>query len=156
MLPMMSNTKRNLIAGVTALSLLAAGTGPAQAWGKNERNFLAGVAATLLIQEILRDMRRHQQPIYTQPVAQDPVRYNPQPVSLYGTPVAQAFNLYSDNEQRRIQSSLSALGYYRGTIDGSFGPGTYNALALYAARTNRAPLMETRSGAFTLMDDLLF
>lgn len=155
MLPMMSNTKRNLIAGVTAMAVLAAGTSPALAWGKNERNFLAGIAATLLFQEMLRQSNRSQ-PVVTAPVVRDPARYDPAPVSVYGTPVAQAFNLYSDSEQRRIQSSLSAYGYYRGTIDGSFGPGTYNALALYASRTNRTPLMETRTGAFTLMDDLLF
>jgi Putative peptidoglycan binding domain len=156
MLPLLTNAKRNLIAGVTVMAVLASGASPALAWGKNERNFLAGIAATLLVQEMLRDMRRNQQPVYRQPVVQDPVRYDPAPVSVYGTPMAQAFNMYSDAEQRRIQSSLSAFGYYRGTIDGSFGAGTYNALALYASRTNRVALMESRTGSFTLLDDLLF
>lgn len=154
MLPLMSNAKRNLIAGVTAFAVLAAGTTPALAWGKNEQQFLAGVAATILFQEILRDAKRHQRPVYQQPVYQDPVRY--QPTSVYSTPVGQAFNAYSDNEQRRIQSTLSAYGYYHGAIDGSFGPSTYNALAMYASRTNRTALMDTRSGAFSLLDGLLF
>jgi Putative peptidoglycan binding domain len=152
MLPIMfAQTKRNLIAGATALAVLAAGTSPALAWGKNEQNFLAGVAATILFQEIIRDAKRHQQPRY-----QAPVRYDPAPVNIYGSPVGQAFNAYSDNEQRRIQSTLSAYGYYNGTIDGSFGPGTYNALAMYASRTNKTALLGSRAGAFSLLDGLLF
>ena len=152
MLPFMfAQTKRNLIAGATALAVLAAGASPALAWGKNEQQFLSGVAATILFQEILRDARRHQQPRY-----QAPVRYEPAPVSIYGSPVGQAFNAYSDNEQRRIQSTLSAYGYYHGSIDGSFGPGTYNALAMYASRTNKTALLSSRAGAFGLLDGLLF
>ena len=152
MLPIMfAQTKRNLIAGATALAVLAAGTSPALAWGKNEQQFLSGVAATILFQEILRDARRHQQPRY-----QAPVRYEPAPVSIYGSPIGLAFNAYSDNEQRRIQSTLSAYGYYHGSIDGSFGPGTYNALAMYASRTNKTALLSSRAGAFGLLDGLLF
>ena len=152
MLPFMfAQTKRNLIAGATALAVLAAGASPALAWGKNEQQFLSGVAATILFQEILRDARRQQQPRY-----QAPVRYEPAPVSIYGSPVGQAFNAYSDNEQRRIQSTLSAYGYYHGSIDGSFGPGTYNALAMYASRTNKTEQLNTRAGAFGLLDGLLF
>ena len=53
MLPVMfTNTKRNIIAGVTAIAVLASGTAPALAWGKNEQNFAKGVFATLLIQSI--------------------------------------------------------------------------------------------------------
>ena len=159
MLPsMIANTKRNLIAGVTALAVLAAGTTPALAWGKNEQNFLAGIAATLAVQALLREadhhakVRRAQQ----QPVQPYPTRYEPAPVSIYATPTAQAFNAYSDNEQRRIQSTLSAYGYYNGSIDGSFGPGTYNAVALYASRTGKTAMLSTRSGAFGVMDALLF
>ena len=154
MLPsMFANTKRNLIAGVTALAVMTAGAAPALAWGKNEQQFLAGVAATILFQEMMRDIKRHKQPA---PRYQAPVRYEPAPVSIYASPVGQAFYAYSDNEQRRIQSTLSAYGYYNGTIDGSFGPGTYNALALYASRTNKTAMLSTRSGAFGLLDGLLF
>lgn len=157
MLPsMFANTKRNLIAGATALAVLAAGSTPALAWGKNEQQFLSGVAATILFQEMMRDIKRSQRPVYRAPVYQAPVRYEPAPVSVYGTPVGQAFNAYSDNEQRRIQSTLSAYGYYNGAIDGSFGPGTYNALAMYASRTNKTAMLSTRSGAFGLLDGLLF
>ncbi len=154
MLPMMSNAKRNLIAGVTALSVMAAGAQPALAWGKNEQKFLAGVAATLLVQEILRDIKRHQRPVYQQPVYQAPVRY--EPVNIYATPTGQAFNAYTDNEQRRIQSTLSAYGYYQGAIDGSFGPGTYNAIVAYAQRTGKTAQLTSRAGAFGVLDGLLF
>lgn len=159
MLPLMSTAKRNLIAGTMALGLLAAGPTPALAWGKKEQGFLTGIAAVLLFQQFMNQShaaplpqaRPQPQPL---PRYQEPARY--QPASIYATPVGQAFNAYSDAEQRRIQSTLSAYGYYQGTIDGSFGPGTYNALALYAARTNKVALMDSRSGAFTLLDGLLF
>lgn len=156
MLPMIFARKRNVIAAVTALSVALAGASPALAWGKKEQGILTGIAAVLLFQQIVKGTQAapapRPQPV--QPRPQDQVRY--QPVSIYATPVAQAFNAYSDAEQRRIQSTLSAYGYYQGTIDGSFGPGTYNALALYASRTNKVALMETRSGAFSLLDGLLF
>lgn len=163
MLPLISSTKRTLIAGVTALSVACAGATPALAWGKKEQGILTGIAAVLLFQQIVG--RSQAAPVYqprTQPQAQpqqppryqEPARY--QPASIYATPVGQAFNAYSDAEQRRIQSTLSAYGYYQGTIDGSFGPGTYNALALYASRSDKVALMDSRSGAFTLLDGLLF
>ena len=152
MLPsMFANTKRNLIAGVTAFAVLAAGTTPALAWGKNEQQFLAGVVSTILFQQIMKDMKRQRQPTYN-----PPVRYEPQPVSIYRTPTAQAFNTYTDNEQRRIQSTLSAYGYYQGTIDGSFGPGTYNSITLYASRTGKTAMLNTQAGAYGLLDGLLF
>ena len=157
MLPsMIANTKRNLIAGVTALAVLAAGTSPALAWGKNEQQFLAGIAATLAVQALLREADHHAKVRRAQQQPVNPTRYEPAPVSIYATPAAQAFNAYSDNEQRRIQSTLSAYGYYHGSIDGSFGPGTYNAIALYASRTGKTAMLGTRAGAFGVMDALLF
>ena len=155
MLPnMFTNAKRNIIAGVTAIAVLASGTAPALAWGKNEQNFAKGVFATLLIQSIIRS---NEKPGYRPPVYQPaPIYYNPAPVSIYSTPTAQAFNTYTDNEQRRIQSTLSAYGYYRGSIDGSFGPGTYAAIQAYASRTGRTAALTTRGGAYGLLDGLLF
>jgi hypothetical protein len=155
MLPIMfTNAKRNIIAGVTAFAVLASGAAPAMAWGKNEQQFLKGVAAALLVQSIIRTVDK---PAYRPPVQQPrPIYYNPAPVSIYQTPVGQAFNTYSDNEQRRIQSTLSAYGYYRGSIDGSFGPGTYAAIQAYAAHTNRTASLSTRAGAYGFLDGLLF
>ncbi len=156
MLPtMFANTKRNLIAGVTALSMLTAGASPALAWGKNEQQFLTGVLSVLAVQALIREAN-HQARLKQQRANPYPTRYEPAPVNIYASPSAQAFNSYTDNEQRRIQSTLSAYGYYHGSIDGSFGPGTYNALALYASRTGKTAMLSTRSGAFGLMDGLLF
>ena len=155
MLPVISNIKRNLIAGVAAISIVAAGATPAMAWGKNEQQFLTGVISVLAVQALLREAN-HRAKVTRQPVYQAPVRYEPPPVSIYSSTTAQAFNSYSDNEQRRIQSTLSAYGYYQGAIDGSFGPGTHNAVALYANRTGKAAMLSTRAGAYGLLDGLLF
>ncbi len=168
MLPsMFTNAKRNLIAGITAVAVLAAGTSPALAWGKGEQQFLAGVATTILLGQLIKNSPRYGQPAaqpqyyqpapqYRQPRAHRPIRYNPEPVSIYGTPVGMAFNTYTDNEQRRIQSTLTAYGYYRGNIDGSFGPGTYTALDAYARRTGKQAELNSRAGAYGVLDGLLF
>ena len=156
MLPtLFTNTKSTLIAGATALAVLIAGTSPAVAWGKDEQKFLAGVLSTLAVQAVIRDANHHAR-MKRQPVQTAPVRYAPTPSSIYASPAGQAFNLYSDNEQRRIQSTLSAYGDYTGAIDGSFGPGTYNAIAMYASRTGKTAMLSTRSGAFGVLDGLLF
>jgi hypothetical protein len=124
------------------------------AWGKNEQQFLKGVAAALLVQSIIRTIDK---PTYHPPVQQPgPIYYNPAPVSIYQTPTAQAFNTYTLNERRRIQSTLSAYGYYRSSIDGSFGPSTYAAIQAYAAHTNRMAMLSTRAGAYGFLDGLLF
>ena len=155
MLPsMFTNTKRNLIAGVTAFAVLASGASPALAWGKNEQQFLTGVLATLAVQALIREANHRAK--VTRPVYQQPVRYYPQPVSIYGTPVGQAFNSYSSNERRRIQSTLTAYGYYNGGIDGIFGPGTYGAITAYASRTGKTAMLSTQSGAYGFLDSLLF
>ena len=162
MLPsMFANTKRTLIAGVTAIAVLASGVTPALAWGKNEQQFLAGVATTLLLGQMIKNSSRANRPQtapqpHYQPYQERPVRYEPQSVSIYGTPIGMAFGSYSDNEQRRIQSTLTAYGYYYGNIDGSFGPGTYNAITAYANRTGKAADLNSRAGAYGVLDGLLF
>jgi peptidoglycan hydrolase-like protein with peptidoglycan-binding domain len=70
--------------------------------------------------------------------------------------VAAQFNSYTNHRQRRIQSTLSAYGYYRGAIDGSFGPGTYNATVAYANATGRSNLLGTMVGARSIYKALLF
>ncbi len=158
MLPaMFTSTKRNLIAGVTAVAVLAGGASPALAWGKNEQKFLAGILSTLVVQAMIRDAKVRR-PVYQEPVYhyQQPVRYYPQPVSIYGTPAGQAFNSYSSNERRRIQSTLTAYGYYHGGIDGTFGPATYRAITVYAKRTGKTAMLNSRAGAYGVLDGLLF
>ena len=167
MLPVMfTNTKRNIIAGITAVAVLATGTAPALAWGQHEQDFSKGVLATILLGSLIN--QSHRQPVYNQPVyaPRPPVYYQPQPrppvyyppvqPSVYNTPTALAFASYTLNERRRIQSTLSAYGYYRGSIDGSFGPSTYNAVQAYASQTNRLAMLDTRGGAYGFLDGLLF
>jgi hypothetical protein len=188
MLPLMSNAKRNLIAGVTAVAVLAAGSSPALAWGKNEQQFLAGVVTTMVVGGLILHQPRYgqpqpqyqpqyqprpqyqpqyqpqpqqYQPQHYQPRPryqheQRPVRYQPAPVSCYGTPIGLAFNSYTANEKRRIQSTLTAYGYYRGGIDGAFGPGTYSAIEAYAQNTGKTAMLGSSSGAYGLLDGLLF
>jgi hypothetical protein len=102
----------------------------------------------------------YRQPTYYQPapVYRQPTYYQPQPSyqqSIYSTPAAEAFNSYSRNERIRIQATLSNYGYYNGSLDGSFGPGTYNAIADYATRSGKANLLQSRGGAYGLFDALI-
>lgn len=176
MLPLMSNLKTKLIAGTVAFSLLAGAAAPAFAWGKNEQNMAKGALAVLLLGAIMRDANHHareqQQPVYRQPVYHEPVYYDDQPryqppayqppvyqppvQSYYNTPAAMAFSSYSADERRRIQGTLANYGYYHGRVDGSFGPGTYQALTAYATQSGKMAMLETRGGAFGLMDGLLY
>ncbi|HEY8901522.1 MAG TPA: peptidoglycan-binding domain-containing protein [Chthoniobacterales bacterium] len=57
------------------------------------------------------------------------VVYRPAPVYYYAAPVYVA----SQASLVRAQAQLSRLGYYRGEVDGSFGPLTSSALRRYQA-----------------------
>jgi hypothetical protein len=100
----------------------------------------------------------YQQPVYPAPVYQAPVYQQPtyRAPSVYTTPAAQAFNSYSRNERLRIQSTLANYGYYTGAIDGAFGPGTYRAVVTFAQSKGRLAELDTRGGAYTLYDGLIF
>lgn len=161
----LTSPKTYLTAGLTASMLMLASASPALAWGKSQQNFLAGVATTLAVEYLLRPQmfQPNRQPAttqYTPAQPQTPVTYSPAPsssgTSLYQSPAARAFNAYSSNERRRIQSALAAYGYYRGSIDGAFGPGTYGAVQSYAANAGKAGMLSSQAGAFTLYDGLLF
>ncbi len=171
MLPaLFANTKRNLIAAAAATAILATSAAPALAWGQREQDFTKGVLATLLVGTLIHQAQRppiyQPRPIYVQrppvyvqrpPVYQPrPVYYAPAPISIYDTPTAQAFSSYTTTERRRIQSTLMAYGYYRGPVDGAFGPGTYSAVQAYAQHSNRLAMLDTRGGAYGFLDGLLF
>jgi Putative peptidoglycan binding domain len=177
MLPTVKNTA---ISAVTALSLALGLAAPAKAWDQREQDVLKGVVGTVVLGTVLRDYGilpprnrpvYQQQPVYQPPVYQPPravytqPRYYEEPVyqprqtystSVYRTAAAQAFNSYSLSERRAIQRRLAAQGYYYGGIDGSFGPGTYNAVAAYAADLGQSQRLASRDGAFGLYDGLIF
>ncbi|EEW26801.1 peptidoglycan-binding domain-containing protein [Rhodobacter ferrooxidans] len=165
-----STLAKTAIVALTALSIGLTAPAPAEAFGRNERNFVQGAAAALLLGAVIRDANRHQrQPVYTQPRQRvyydepryQPPRQQPQPYyapapSIYRTPVAQAFNSYSSSQRRAIQARLAAYGYYRSGIDGSFGPGTYNAVAAYARDTGNDQQLSSTAGAFGVFDALIY
>ncbi|GGW33168.1 antifreeze protein, type I precursor [Gemmobacter lanyuensis] len=161
-----------IITGATALALTVAAVLPAQALGKNERVFLQGVATAVIMDRVLDDMRRPRYQTPRQPapvynyVAPQPV-YRPAPApqpvyapvyrpTIYSTPAAQAFNSYTYTDRKRIQQKLAAYGYYRSGIDGSFGPGTYNAIVAYANDRGQSSSLNTASGVYGVFDGLVY
>jgi Putative peptidoglycan binding domain len=56
-----------------------------------------------------------------------------------------AANGYTVQQVRQVQQALRRLGYYSGSVDGSFGPSTQNAVESYQMRTG-----EPVTGTLTL------
>ena len=169
---MLPNFKTTAIAAITALSLAATSAAPAQALGKNERNFLKGVAATLIIGAILNDANArtrvapapapepYRGHTYERQPRQDEHRTTGRVIgssgSVHATVAAQAFNSYGRAERRAIQTRLRGFGYYTGAIDGAFGPGTYRAVVAYARDTGGESQLRSQSGAYGLYDGLIY
>ena len=159
MLLSVTKAKTTLIAGLTALSIAAVPATPALAWGDKEQGFVAGVATAVIVDEILKNRRAR---LYGQTYAPAPTYVEPRPVyaephhttSIYATPAARAFQSYSLSERKAIQRNLRAYGYYRGGIDGSFGPGTYTAVTAYARDEGQS--LRTNSSAYGVYDGLLY
>lgn len=154
MLPAVKNT---VIASVTAFALAVTAAAPANAFGRNERNFVAGAATALIINGIIRHERTHRQvaPYYVEPRTV----YQPRPVyqtNIYNTAAAMAFNSYSRAERVAIQRQLARQGYYRSSVDGSFGPGTYNAVAAYARDIGATRQLASSEGAYGIYDGLIY
>jgi hypothetical protein len=167
MLLSVMNAKTTLIAGLAALSIAAVPATPALAWGEKEQGFVAGVATAVIVDEILKNRRaRMAAPVYVGPAPTyveprrtyvEPRRtyVEPRPTtSIYATPAARAFQSYSASERKAIQRNLRAWGYYRGGIDGAFGPGTYNAITAYAR--DEGISLSTTAKAYGAYDGLLF
>lgn len=156
MLPTVMTAKTNLIAALTALSIVALPAAPALAWGEKEQNFLAGVATAVIVDELLKNHRKAR--AYDQGQTA-PVYVEPRPVhttSIYATPIGRTFQTYSLSERKAIQRNLRAWGYYRGGIDGSFGPGTYNAVVAFARDEGASANLKSTSGAYAIYDGLIF
>ncbi|MGQ0563763.1 MAG: peptidoglycan-binding domain-containing protein [Gemmobacter sp.] len=153
MLPMIAKTRTALIATATAAAIALTAAAPAQAWGKNEQNFLKGVLATVIVGQVIKEVRKGQ-PRYQQPVYPQTPVYVPAP--HYGSSVlGQAFAEFSPASKRAIQTRLRNYGYYRGSIDGVYGAGTRSALEAYARDTGNPGLTQSRDGAVRLMNGLL-
>ena len=151
MLPMF---KAKAIAALTAGALIVSSAAPSYAWGQREQDVLKGIIGTIVIGALIKEATKPQvQPL---PSHQPQPVYMPAPTSIYNTAVAARFNGYSNNNQRRIQSTLSAYGYYKGSIDGIFGPGTYSATVSYANATGKSNLLSTQAGVTAIYDALLF
>lgn len=158
--------RKSAIAAIAAISLAATSAAPVQALGKNEKNFLLGAGAALLLGSLYlknqqnQTQRGYQAPTYQQPTYQEPTRYQPTTPSygssLQSTAAARAFNSYSSAERRQIQSKLRAFGYYTGTVDGNFGPRTHDAVTGYAGATLGSAKLSTSAGAFEVYDSLLY
>ncbi|WP_103334421.1 peptidoglycan-binding domain-containing protein [Pseudotabrizicola formosa] len=76
---MFTNVKTAAIAAVTALSIAVTAAAPAQALGKNERNFLKGVAATVIIGALINDAQARAPQAQPQPVYRPQPHRQPQP-----------------------------------------------------------------------------
>lgn len=160
MLLSVMNAKNTLVAGLTALSIAAIPASPALAWGDKEQGFVAGVATAVIVDELLKNNRKAR--LYDRGYTAGPTYVEPRPVyseprhtsSIYATPAARAFQSYSLRERKAIQSNLRAWGYYRGGIDGAFGPGTYNAVAAYARDEGQS--LKSNSAAYGVYDGLLY
>ena len=159
-------------AAIAAIALAATAAAPVQA-GQRERDFLKGVAATVIVGTVLQSMnnRAQAQPRYVtqQPryVAPQPQYYQPPREPAYFAPpaaqhglstsaAAQAFKSYSMTERRAIQRELARAGYYYGAIDGIYGPATFRAVSAYAADRNLNARIDTASGAYTVYDSLIY
>lgn len=178
-----ASLKRGAIASILALALAL--PAPAMAWGQREQDTLKGILGTLVIGGLIlnsqnqpRVVQPQPAPVYHAPPRQEP-RYYQEPrhyqeprghgrprheapryyapqVSIYATPAARAFNSYSNAERRLIQRRLAAYGYYRGGVDGSFGPGTYSAVVAYANAQRLTRQLASTSSAYGVYDGLIY
>lgn len=159
---MLPHLKASALSLVTALAV-ATSAMPAHAWGQREQDTLKGAVGALVLKAIIDDARRDRTPRYTYAPEPQPRHYRgnghghakPKPaVSIYSTPAAQAFNSYSRSQRYHIQRTLAHWGYYRGGIDGSFGPGTYSAVAAYARDQGQS--LNSTARAFGVYDGLIY
>lgn len=171
---MLPHFKTTAITLVTALSIALTAAAPASAWGRREQDTLKGAVGAAILLSIINDANNkrraapvyREQPIYREEPAprhhghakprRDDRGHSSSQNSIYNTPVARAFNSYSSSERRLIQRRLAHWGYYRGGMDGSFGPGTYSAISAYASDKGHGRSLGTTAGAFEIFDRLIY
>ena len=152
--------RKSAIAAVAALSLVPAAALPAHALGKKDKAFIAGAATAAAAGAVIHNMQTRNAPqpaprYYTEPRATyaTPVYSQPRQVAPAArlAPAAQAFREMSPQMRRDVQVSLARQGYYRGQIDGAWGPGTARAVDAYARDSGRAGQMGTTAGAYDVL-----
>ena len=153
MLPFVKTAKPTLIVALVAAFTAALPANPALAWGDREQGFVAGVATTVIINEIIKSERDRRAAAPDVVYVETPTHST---TSIYRTPAARTFNSYSRAERKAIQRNLRAWGYYSGRIDGSFGPGTYNAVVAYARDQRALRSLNSTAGAYGVYDSLIF
>ena len=168
---MLPNIRTATTAAIAALALVATAAAPVQA-GQRERDFLKGVAATVIVGTVIQSMNQRaqaqpryqqaprytQQPQYYVPPTREPAYFAP-PAAQTGistSAASQAFKSYSPTERRAIQRQLARMGYYGGAIDGAFGPATFRAVSAYAADRGLNARIDSASGAYTVYDSLIY
>ncbi|MES2144435.1 MAG: peptidoglycan-binding domain-containing protein [Pseudomonadota bacterium] len=159
----LTTLKRSTVAALAALSIVALPASPAHAWGEKEQSFVAGVAAAVIADQIIKQVKRNNRapaPMYyvdpqPQPVYRAPTHQQPS-ASIYNTAAARAFQSYSSAERRLIQKRLAAYGYYSGRADGAFGPATYRAVVAFARDEGAVRNLESTGGAYTIYDGLIY
>lgn len=164
---MLPSFKTLAISAITSASLALSAAAPAYAWGEREQDFLRGVAATVVIGSILKNSANPRPaPVPTPAPVYEPRHghgwgghhgggYHAPAVSAYDT-VSATFRSYSRAERRAIQSTLRAYGYYRGGVDGSFGPATYRAIVAFARDTGGERQLRSQAGAYSVLDEILY
>lgn len=169
---MSRNTRTAWAAASLSLALAMTTSAPAHAWGEGEQNFVAGVAATVAAGAVVKSLRKPEpRPVVVAPrpnyyvapapayAAPPPVYRAPAPVQVQAdinsVPAAQTFNRIGERGQKAIQFRLKQLGYYGGTVDGTWGPGTHAAVRSYALATGRGEDLRTMRGAANLYRDLV-
>lgn len=159
---MLPHLKSAVLTTVLSASLALGASGPAAAWGQREQDTLKGAVGALVLKAIIDDARRDRPPVYYYAPAPAPQYHHPgyakpKPApSIYSTPAARAFNSYSASQRYQIQRRLAYWGYYRGAIDGSFGPGTYSAVVAFARSQGMARNLRSTAGAFGVYDGLIY
>jgi hypothetical protein len=162
MLRLATSARKTVVAGLTALSIAAVPAAPALAWGEKEQGFVAGVATAIIVDQLLKNNRKAR--LYDRGQTAAPIYVEPRPVyseprrttSIYSTPAARAFQSYSLAERKAIQRNLRAWGYYRGGIDGAFGPSTYTAVVAYARDEGATASLKSTSGAYGIYDGMIY
>jgi hypothetical protein len=167
---MLLSLRSSATAAIAALALAATTAAPVQA-GQRERDFLKGVAATVIVGTVIQGLnqraqaqpryqapRPQPQPQYYVPPTREPVYFSPPPAQsgISTSAASQAFKSYSPTERRAIQRQLARMGYYGGSIDGTFGPATFRAVSAYAADRGLSGRIDSASGAYTVYDSLIY